>query len=293
MDAAEVANFKILAYTAMVMTGLAAAMFVRLVMFVRSSGEKMSLMTYRLLAVSLSLVGLYAAEVPYILCGLVTENTSVSYQILAAQTFFTDSLSLLYIQYSWARSEFVARRVFLRSRKVIAAVISVFPFITYAHCAGATLTSVLITYFGYQLDSLRLLTLVTNLVMVISGLLNVSFDCMLIYAFLRFSNATRINEMDTVDWRFEIIFKYGMLAIGCAFGSLVFYTSSIPFADLFAVHLLVNLAYLCISLGVLTLLAMKFALYAKGLQLGPGKLTSPVIVASDTSGRVFHFELLF
>ncbi|KAI9336702.1 hypothetical protein BDR26DRAFT_864404, partial [Obelidium mucronatum] len=202
-----------------------------------------------------------------------------------------------YVKYSWARSEKQIKTMFPKSFRGLKELIRWSPVAFYSQLIGP----IWMACIGGKKDVLEVLRAYLASQLLAGGVVLV-LDVVFLTCFVKYLSRTKAAEDDTVEPRFLIISKYGLLAAamcGFALGVLVCYSvlKLMNFSDdiLDKIEILRGICVLCLSLIFVILVAMKIALYKhslteQGLEWsmirGKHRESGNTVVQRDSNGDV-------
>ncbi|KAJ3208858.1 hypothetical protein HDU82_001829 [Entophlyctis luteolus] len=262
MDDTIVANFFVLANIVAFLTAANVLILLLLFYFLWHTNNKLSLpMNWKLVAFSVSLVGIFATENVLIRKALIPKDAVLYIQMSALQSFFVDSFTLLYVQYSWLRSHCVVVRVFPNSFKYLNWLVKIYPFVCYLHVFLQAISATLVTLFPHKELPITTLGFAADASIAVTGLLCITFDTILLIAFVKFLRATHKQLLDETDLRFAKIARFGMSANACAYAAFALFVAGTTMDSAFDEEVIWNVSYCCLVGVFIALAAMKVSLH--------------------------------
>ncbi|KAJ3354334.1 hypothetical protein HDU83_005489 [Entophlyctis luteolus] len=117
------------------------------------------------------------------------------------------------------------------------------------------------SFYPSYTQPLPVLSRLSYILLGFSGLLSITCDGVLLAAFIKFMYSTKVRLEDNVDLHFMIVAKHGIIAIGFAFLSLVFFGLGVIIGlDAFSLEVTWNVSYLFLVLVLVVLIGMKIGI---------------------------------
>ncbi|KAJ3381057.1 hypothetical protein HDU84_005395 [Entophlyctis sp. JEL0112] len=263
MDDTIVANFFVLANIVAFLTAANVLMLILLLCFLWHTNNKLSLpMNWKLVAFSVSLVGIFATENVLIRKALIPED---SLEIPFHWGFLLNSslLPIKDVQYSWLRGHGVVAIMFPKVHKYLNWLVKVYPYVCYLQVFWVAISAIFVTFFPDNTAPLAPLDIAADSSIAVTGVICVIFDTALLIAFVTFLRTTHAELVDETDWRFATIARFGIAANACAYAAFALFVAGAAMDNPFNEEVIWNVSYCCLVGMFVALAAMKVSLHRR------------------------------